>query len=305
MYLFSKMHLFQNQKVVNQKLPNLDGVQITIKREDLLHNTVSGNKFRKLKYNLDQATREGYNSLLTFGGPFSNHLAATAAAGRIKGFKTIGVVRGDEKYQNPTLQFCQDQGMTLFPVSRSTYREKHKSYFRKILRQKFGEFYLIPEGGTNSIAIRGCSEILTTADKDFDVICCSVGTGGTLLGLIQSAQLNQKILGFTALRHRGLESYIRRFTEKKIGRSTIIMSLVGMQNSLCHLIEFINHFNKNFKIPLDPIYTGKLLFGIFDLIKQKQWSWGNRILVIHTGGLQGIAGMNQILIKKEWPIIEV
>ena len=242
---------------------------------------------------------------MTFGGPFSNHLAATAAAGMIKGFKTIGVIRGDEKYQNPTLQFCQDQGMTLFPVSRSTYREKHNSYFRKILRQKFGKFYLIPEGGTNSFAVRGCSEILTTADKDFDVICCSVGTGGTLAGLIQSAQLNQKVLGFAALCHRGLEHDIERFTEKKNWEINHNYIFGGYAKLTLPLIEFINHFNKKFKTPLDPIYTGKLLFGIFDLIKQKQWSWGNRILVIHTGGLQGIAGMNQILSKKEWPIIEV
>ena len=116
MYLFSKMHLFQNQKVVNQKLPNLDGVQITIKREDLLHKTVSGNKFRKLKYNLNQATREGYNSLLTFGGPFSNHLAATAAAGRIKGFKTIGMTRGRKSTETRNLGWAVIQ----FPSLHST-----------------------------------------------------------------------------------------------------------------------------------------------------------------------------------------
>jgi len=305
LYLFSKMHLFQNQKVVNQKLPNLDGVQITIKREDLLHTNISGNKFRKLKYNLEHAIRVGYNTLLTFGVAFSNHLVATAAAGSILGFKTICVVRGDEKYQNPTLQFCKDQGMTLFPVSRNTYREKHNSHFHEFLRQKFGEFYLLPEGGTNSMAIHGCSEILTTADKDFDVICCSVGTGGTLLGLIESAQINQKVLGFAALHHRGLEINIEQFTEKKNWEINHDYVFGGYAKLSLPLIEFINHFNKNFKTPLDPIYTGKLLFGIFDLIKQKQWSWGKRILVIHTGGLQGIAGMNQILSKKEWPIIEV
>ena len=299
------MHLFQNQKVVNQKLPDLDGIQITIKREDLLHTTVSGNKFRKLKYNFEQASREGYNTLLTFGGPFSNHLAATAAAGRIQGFKTIGVVRGDEKYQNPTLRFCQNQGMTLFPISRKTYREKNNFHFRELLIQKFGEFYLLPEGGTNSMAVRGCSEILTAADKDFDVICCSVGTGGTISGLIESAQLNQKVLGFAALRHKGLEQAIQQFTEKKNWEVNHNYVFGGYAKLSLPLIEFINHFNKNFKTPLDPIYTGKLLFGIFDLIKQKQWNWGKRILVIHTGGLQGIAGMNQILSKKEWPIIEV
>ena len=140
-------------------------------------------------------------------------------------------------------------------------------------------------------------KILTTADKDFDVICCSVGTGGTLLGLIQSAQLNQKILT-KALRHSGLERNIERFTEKKNWEINHNYVFGGYAKLTLPLIEFINHFNKKFKTPLDPIYTGKLLFGIFDLIKQKQWNWGNRILVIHTGGLQGIAGMNQILSKR-------
>jgi len=305
LYLFSKMSLFQNQKVVNQKLPDLDGVQITIKREDLLHPMVSGNKFRKLKYNLEQAIIEGYNSILTFGGPFSNHLAATAAAGRILGFKTIGIIRGDEKRQNPTLQFCQDQGMTLFPVSRTTYSEKDTSRFHETLIKKFGKFYLLPEGGTNSMAVRGCSEILTTEDKYFDVICCSVGTGGTLSGLIESAQSHQTVLGFAALLHRELDYEIEQFTEKKNWKINHDYVFGGYAKISLPLIEFINHFNKKFKIPLDPIYTGKLLFGIFDIIKQKQWNCGKSILVIHTGGLQGIAGMNQILSEKEWPIIEV
>ena len=299
------MPLFQNQKAVNQKLVDIDGFEITLKREDLLHPTVSGNKFRKLKYNLKQAKTEGHHTLLTFGGAFSNHLAATASAGRIQGFKTIGVVRGDEKVQNPTLQFCQDQGMNLFPVSRATYREKDTVHFHETLKQKFGDFYSLPEGGTNQIAVRGCTEILTAADKYFDVICCSVGTGGTLAGLIESAQSHQMVLGFTALEHQKITREIERFTSKKNWEINHDYVFGGYAKVSLPLIKFINDFNKNFKTPLDPIYTGKLLFGIFDVIKQKQWNWGKRILVIHTGGLQGIAGMNQTLSKKEWPKIQV
>ena len=300
------MSLFQNQNSVNQFLTSFHGFEIFLKREDLLHSTVSGNKFRKLKYNLLQAQEAGQNTILTFGGPFSNHLAATAAAAKISGLKSIGVVRGkEERNLNPTLQFCQDQGMTLFPVSRSTYCEKDTSRFHETLIKKFGKFYLLPEGGTNSMAVRGCSEILTTEDKYFDAICCSVGTGGTLSGLIESAQSHQTVLGFAALLHKELEYEIERFTEKKNWKINHDYVFGGYAKISLPLIEFINHFNKKFKIPLDPIYTGKLLFGIFDIIKQKQWNWGKRILVIHSGGLQGIAGMNQILSEKEWPKIEV
>jgi 1-aminocyclopropane-1-carboxylate deaminase len=300
------MCLFQDQNSINQFLTVLDGFEITLKREDQLHPLVSGNKFRKLKYNLIEAKKQGHQTLLTFGGPFSNHLAATAAAGKIMGFETIGIVRGEEARKlNPSLQFCQDQSMVLFPVSRADYRLKNEPEFIASLQKKWGNFYLLPEGGTNTLALEGCREILTTADKDFEVICCSVGTGGTWAGLVESALPHQEVIGFTALKNHNLENELRKLTTNKNGLLNHDYTFGGYAKVSPELIDFINIFNKNFKTPLDPVYTGKLLFGIFDLIKNKLWLWGKKILIIHTGGLQGIEGMNQKLSKKKWPIINI
>jgi 1-aminocyclopropane-1-carboxylate deaminase len=203
------------------------------------------------------------------------------------------------------LQFCQDQSMVLFPVSRADYRLKNEPEFIASLQKKWGNFYLLPEGGTNTLALEGCREILTTADKDFEVICCSVGTGGTWAGLVESALPHQEVIGFTALKNHNLENELRKLTTNKNGLLNHDYTFGGYAKVSPELIDFINIFNKNFKTPLDPVYTGKLLFGIFDLIKNKLWLWGKKILIIHTGGLQGIEGMNQKLSKKKWPIINI
>lgn len=298
------MCLFQNQNSVNQFLTSMDGFEITIKREDQLHPTVSGNKFRKLKYNLEQAQQTGHGKLLTFGGPFSNHLAASAAGGKIVGIKTIGVVRGEEERSlNPTLQFCQDQGMTLFPISREEYRQKYHPEWITRLKNKFGPFYLLPEGGANELGVKGCMEILNQDDALFDVIACSVGTGGTFAGLIESALPHQQLVGFSALRNQNLRGDIAKWTTRQNWSLNHHYTFGGYAKVSPILIDFINTFNKNFKTPLDPVYTGKLLFGIFDLIKNKQWTWKKKILIIHTGGLQGIEGMNEKLFQKKWPKI--
>jgi 1-aminocyclopropane-1-carboxylate deaminase len=300
------MSLFKSKNSVNKFLTSIDGFEITLKREDLLHPMVSGNKFRKLKYNLLEAKAAGYQTLLTFGGPFSNHLAATAAAARISGLKSIGVVRGEEtRNLNPTLQFCQDQRMSLYPISRMDYQFKNQAEFIDQLHNQFGDFYLIPEGGSNALAVKGCKEILTEEDDHFDVIASSVGTGGTLAGLIESTLPHQKVIGFSALRNHNIATEISKWTSKLNWNLNYDYTFGGYAKVSPPLIEFINTFNKNFKTPLDPVYTGKLLFGIFDLIKNNQCIGGKKILVIHTGGLQGILGMNQKLSKKEWPIIAI
>ena len=195
--------------------------------------------------------------------------------------------------------------MELFPVSRADYRLKNEPEFIASLQKKWGNFYLLPEGGTNTLALEGCREILTTADKDFEVICCSVGTGGTWAGLVESALPHQEVIGFTALKNHNLENELRKLTTNKNGLLNHDYTFGGYAKVSPELIDFINIFNKNFKTPLDPVYTGKLLFGIFDLIKNKRWLWGKKILIIHTGGLQGIEGMNQKLSKKKWPIINI
>jgi 1-aminocyclopropane-1-carboxylate deaminase len=295
-----------NQKVLTS-FPKAISVQI--KREDLIHPFVSGNKFRKLKYNLLQAKTENYETLLTFGGAFSNHIAAVAFAGKEKGFKTIGIIRGDELAgkvaENPTLAFAQNCGMQLEFISREEYRLKSEVSFIENLRQKFGSFYLIPEGGTNDLAIKGCQEILTTEDADFDYICCSIGTGGTISGIINSVLPHQKVLGFPALKGDFLKEEICNFVRNENWELLTDYHFGGYGKVNEALIQFINQFYAENQIPLDPIYTGKMVFGVIDLIQKNYFPAESKILLIHTGGIQGIQGMNMKLKNKQLPTIDI
>jgi len=291
---------------ININFPN--DISLTIKREDLNHPFISGNKLRKLKYNLLQAKAEKKTTLLTFGGAFSNHIAAVAYAGKEQGFKTIGIIRGDELFdkieENPTLKFAQENGMEFEFVSREDYRNKSEISFIEKLKEKFGDFYLVPEGGTNELAVKGCEEILTTEDSVFNYVCCAVGTGGTISGLINSASLNQKILGFPALKGDFLNDEIRIFAKKNNWELISDYHFGGYGKINLELIEFINAFFDENKVPLDPIYTGKMFFGVIDLISKKYFPPHSKILLIHTGGLQGIEGMNLKLKQKKLPILK-
>ena len=291
---------------INIQFPN--HISLTIKREDLIHPFVSGNKFRKLKYNLLQAKAENKDTLLTFGGAFSNHIAAVAYAGKEQGFKTIGIIRGDELLdkiqENPTLKFAQENGMQFEFVSREEYRLKSEKSFIEKLKDKFGDFYLVPEGGTNELAVKGCEEILTEEDSLFNYVCCAVGTGGTISGLINNALPNQKILGFPALKGDFLNDEIRIFANKDNWNLISDYHFGGYGKINLELIEFINSFFEETKVPLDPIYTGKMVFGVIDLISKNYFPAHSKILLIHTGGLQGIDGMNIKLKQKKLPILK-
>ncbi|UJH66431.1 1-aminocyclopropane-1-carboxylate deaminase/D-cysteine desulfhydrase [Allomuricauda sp. SCSIO 65647] len=285
------------------------GITLFIKREDELHPHISGNKFRKLKYNLIRAKEEGHSTLLTFGGAFSNHILATACAGNENAFDTIGIIRGEELRKNwkdnPTLQLAAAFGMRFHFVSRDEYRQKTSSVFLEALQAEFGDFYLLPEGGTNTLAIKGCEEILTENDADFDIICCAVGTGGTLTGLINSASREQAVWGYPALKGDFLKEDIRTFAINDNWRLITSYHFGGYAKINCELIDFINDFKNRTGIALDPVYTGKMLYGIFDQAKKGFFSEGSRILAIHTGGLQGIKGMNLVLKKKKLPLLNI
>lgn len=288
----------------NQKItiphPN---ISLYIKREDLLHPYISGNKFRKLKYNLAKAKKQNHQTLLTFGGAFSNHILAVAAAGKEYGFRTVGIIRGEELAgkvpENPTLQRAQDFGMDFTFITREQYRNKNELKFIEVLHNKFGDFYVIPEGGTNELAVKGCEEILTKTDENFDYICCAVGTGGTLSGLINCSKPSQQVLGFPALKGGFLRQDICSFATKSNWDLITDYHFGGYGKVSEELILFINGFYQTHKIPLDPIYTGKLMFGVMDLIWHNYFPDNSKILVIHTGGLQGIAGMNKLLKQKK------
>lgn len=291
------MLLDQDTTIPNQFITELEGISISLKREDVWDPWIGGNKFRKLRYNLDKAQKEKAVYILTFGGAYSNHLVATAAAGKRCGFKTIGIVRGEElalKERNPSLAFCENQGMQLLFISRDQYALKEQArVVQEFCKEK--NVYILPEGGTNALAIKGCAEILQPTDKAFDTICTAVGTGGTFVGLSQSMCSHQKLLGWSSVRDPKVETFIKQNTSLDFSRWRLIYDTQGgtYGKATDELIHFINTFHTRYEILLDPIYTGKLLFGIFTLIKKKQWKWGKQVLVLHTGGLQSIKGLNQ------------
>lgn len=303
---FAEKHI-RNQQI---SLPEIQkkNIQLFVKREDELHPVVSGNKFRKLKYNLLEAKKQKVKTLLTFGGAFSNHIVATAAAGKLNGFKTIGVIRGDELGKdlektlesNLTLRQAYEYGMEFIFISREEYRSKYETSFIQKLKEELSDFYLIPEGGTNEFAIKGCQEILTNEDTSFDYICCCVGTGGTISGLINTAKKHQRVLGFPALKGGFLQKDIEEMVPNHQNWELIHeYHFGGYAKYKPELIHFINWFKEETNVQLDPIYTGKMAFGVIDMIKNNSIEEGSKVLMIHTGGIQGIQGFNTMLAKKE------
>ena len=277
-----------------------DNINLYIKREDLIHPTVSGNKWRKLKYNMIEAHKMGSSSILTFGGAFSNHIYATAAAGAACGIKTIGVIRGEIiQPLNPTLRQASDWGMKLVSISRQAFSKKTDPKFLSDLESEYGNFYLIPEGGSNTLALKGCAEIAAITQK-FDYWCLSCGTGGTLAGLLSVLEHNEKALGFPALKGgEFLEYDIKRLLMNAKIKTTVKWELVhkyhfgGYAKITQELLDFIRDFKAFHSIILDPIYTAKMMFGVIDMIKKGSFPAYSNILAVHTGGLQGITGIEE------------
>ena len=286
---------------------NSNRISLHIRREDLIHPFVSGNKFRKLKYNLEEVKSQKKNTILTFGGAYSNHIAAVAYAGKENGFRTIGVIRGDELQskiqENPTLKFAKECGMEFDFISRNDYQNKSSENFISNLKSKFGDFYLLPEGGTNALAVKGCEEILSEDDSQYDYICCSVGTGGTISGIINASNGNQKIIGFPALKGDFLQKDISKFAKNNNWELNTEYHFGSYAKVTAELIDFMNQFYEENKILLDPIYTGKMVFGVIDLIGKDYFPENSKILMIHTGGIQGIDGINIELKKKKQQLI--
>lgn len=289
-------------------------VHVFVKREDLNHQYISGNKLRKLKYNILKASELGHDTLLTFGGAFSNHILATASAGYESGFKTIGVIRGDELknkldevlQENETLKLASHFGMQFHFVSREEYRKKGTPQYIEKLNQKFGKFYHVPEGGTNDLAVKGTEEIITQTPQcyNFDYIACAMGTGGTLSGLVKGSKTKQIVLGFPALKDSSfLEETVNYYTVKNNFKIIKDYHFGGYAKYNEDLICFINQIKELTQLPLDPVYTGKMFYGLVDLIKNDYFEKNSKILVIHTGGLQGIKGFNEKLKKKNQELV--
>ena len=282
--------------------------EVFIKRDDLIHTEISGNKWRKLKYNLIEADRQGYKTLLTFGGAYSNHIYATAAAGKIFGFKTIGIIRGEETLPlNPTLSFAKSRDMEIHYLPRTIYRNRNDENFQKEIALRFDKPYVIPEGGSNSLALKGVGELIEEIDIDFDYICSAVGSGGTLAGIICGLNLassKKRVLGFPAIKggeymNSIISSFITNYNNMNYDNWNLIYDyhFGGFAKINFELISFIDEFENNNNIKLDSIYTAKMLYGICDLIRKDYFKNDETIIAIHTGGLQGNAGMEKKINK--------
>ena len=297
-------------------------VKIYIKRDDLIHPSVHGNKWRKLKYNLLKVKELGITKILTFGGAFSNHIYATAAAAQLLGLESIGIIRGEKTTPlSNTLTFAEKCGMTLHYVSRSAYR--NKEILLNELTPLFGDFYFLPEGGTNALALLGCAEIVDEINQQLgkrpNYICVACGTGGTMSGIVKAAEATQEIVGFSILKGDYMEDEVTKLIKTDLFLDFQLTNKAGLLtnqnlvnanwrlNNEYHfggyakwtpkLIEFINDFKIKFGVQLDPIYTGKMFFGVFDLIEKGYFAENSMIVLVHTGGLQGIEGFNELKLK--------
>jgi 1-aminocyclopropane-1-carboxylate deaminase len=275
-------------------------VELQVLRLDQVHPEVTGNKFYKLQHNLQEALRQNYHQVLTFGGAYSNHIYATAAAAKEVGLASVGIIRGELlDAQNPTLSYARSAGMTLLGISREHYREKSQAEFLENLRKKFGDFYLIPEGGTNALAIQGTHEILTASHYEFSHVLTPIGTGGTFAGVAASLLPHQQLLGISALKGEGIREELTDLLNTSGIQSKGSLEVLtqyhqgGYAKWTTELVDFIHWFWDAFGIPLDPIYTGKMAFACWDLLQKNYFHPGSRILLIHTGGLQGNRGFTQ------------
>ncbi len=283
---YSDMFAIPLIQVLNHPLFEQKQVQVSVKRLDLIHPLIHGNKWYKLKYNLAAAQQQGKTCIETFGGAFSNHIYATAAAGKLFGFQTIGNIRGEEHLPlNPLLRFATTQGMQIRYKDRTTYRQQSKPTAQSNLLEN-SEHYFLPEGGANELAVKGCQEIAEGLET-FDVVCCACGTGSTLAGISAGLPPHTQKIGFAVLKGGNfLYKDIAQWT--KATENLQIMTAYhagGYAKHTSTLLQFIADFKQNFQIPIEYVYTGKLFFGLFDLIQNDFFKPKTNIVVVHTGGV--------------------
>jgi 1-aminocyclopropane-1-carboxylate deaminase len=281
--------------------PKTDNLYLA--RLDLLPYPAGGNKWFKLKYNLLEAQRLGIKQLITFGGAYSNHLHATAEAAEYFGFQSIGIVRGEAHAPlNDILQHCVNKGMQLFYMPREEYRKKDDSIFIQawMREQKIPSGYLIPEGGSNALAVHGVKELVDLLPADTDIIATACGTGGTIAGLIAGLHSQQEVWGFPALKGADfLVEDIRQllsessFSDHKNWTLYLEYHLGGYAKLPDELLSFVQQFKDEQGITLDPTYTSKLLFGLFDLAHKGLLPKDKKIVALHTGGLQAWDGLTE------------
>ena len=288
------------------EIPLDKNVRLFLKREDLVHPEISGNKYWKLFYNVNQYLQHNPAEpfIITFGGAFSNHISAVAALGKNLNIKTLGIIRGEEllhKWQyNPTLKTAHAKGMYFRFVTREEYRDKET--LTQNLQKEFPHALIIPEGGTNELAVKGVQHMLGEQTKSFNYLCTAVGTGGTVAGLSKFAEKDQQVLGFKAVNDSSLAQEILRLSGRK--NFELFEAHGGSYGKITdENVRFINAFAEKYGISLEPVYTGKMMMKLFEMIEEDYFPPGSKILAFHTGGLQGISGTNEMLSKQGRDII--
>lgn len=283
-------------------------IQVDILREDCLEDFSGGNKLRKLVPSLKEMKDRGLVRILSFGGAYSNHIAALAEAGRALGIDTVGIIRGEEltnKWRdNPTLSTAHGAGMTLEFVSREAYREKESSPMISAIIRKYLPCLVVPEGGTHDLAIKGCETILDERTLAYNYVAVAVGTGGTLAGMLRKGNPDQQFMGFSALASTHQIQAISSFTDRSNFRLFPDSVFGGYGRIDERLVNFMNDFHARTGIKLDPVYTGKMMYRLVDMARNGFFPENSRTLVVHTGGIQGIAGMNEKLSRMGLPLID-
>ena len=293
-------------------------VQVHVKRDDLIHPIISGNKWRKLKYNLSHAKQQAHiNGVLSFGGAYSNHIHALAFACYQQNIPCIGIIRGEQNYANNfTLTWARHWGMKLHFVDRKTYRRRHDVDYLAQLQHQYPDYFIVPEGGSNNLAIPGVSEVLTELNQqtEFDTLLTPVGSGGTLAGLITGDQISNtvehKLLGIAVLKdaHYLVDEIKALLPENAQTHSNWQLlnnfHRGGYAKFSPEDAQRILEFNKTTAVNFEPVYSGKMVLALLDLLTQGYFKTGERIVLLHTGGMQGLGGMIErgLLNKKDWHI---
>ncbi len=272
-------------------------VKLFIKRDDLIHNDISGNKWRKLNLNVKHVLRQQYKGVITFGGAHSNHLSATAFIGKENDIETVAIVRGDEHVtRSETLKFCEANQMKLIFETRENYRKRNEAEYLKTWQEKYPDYFIIPEGGANDLGVKGCEEIVTEINFDFDYITVDCGTGATLSGMVRPLQAHQKAIGVQVLKGRDfISEEVMKFSHDYKEKFEVWTDyhFGGYAKYQDELLDFMRWFYKETDIKLDPVYTGKQFYAIFDQIKKGYFPEKSTIVLTHTGGLQGIPGFEK------------
>lgn len=297
-------------ELLDYDLFNEKGVSVYVKRDDLIHPVISGNKWRKLKLNIERVKSGRYEGIISFGGAYSNHISALAALGKEMNIPTIGIIRGEElnENSNDTLIQASTDGMKLVFVDREEYSWRYEVDYKNQLRIRFGNYLVVEEGGANYYGVLGCTEIIGEIDIKVDQYILATGTGTTTSGLLLAAN-NEKVIGVPVFKNGG---FIRDdiselliyagLDEETLAEKMEQLTLEtdyhfgGYGRYTQELIDFINHFYQKTGLKLDQIYTGKMFYTLCELIKSDKIPKGSTVMAIHTGGLQGTKSIKEQLI---------